>query len=57
VLPSDPSGIDMPRVADRDLKMFAGFPDVPFDMVRRVALNLDQVRQLAIGHDRRALGR
>lgn len=47
----------MPRVADRDLKMFAGFPDVPFDMVRRVALNLDQVRQLAIGHDRRALGR
>ena len=42
----DPSGIDMPRVADRDLKMFAGFPDVPFNIVRRIALNLDQVRQL-----------
>ena len=44
----DPSGIDMPRVAKRDLKMFAGFPEVPFNMVRRVALNLDQVRQLRL---------
>jgi hypothetical protein len=44
----DPSGIDMPRVAERDLKMFAGFPEVPFNMVRRVALNLDQVRQLRL---------
>jgi hypothetical protein len=37
----DPSGINMPRVAERDLAMFAG-TDIE---VRRVGLNLDQVRE------------
>src|SRR5262249_4361628 len=37
----DPSGINMPRVAQQDLTMFAG-ADVE---VRRVALNRDQVRE------------
>jgi hypothetical protein len=36
----DPSGINMPQVAQQDLTMFAGC-DIE---VRRVALNLDQVR-------------
>jgi hypothetical protein len=37
----DPSGINMPRVAQRDLSMFA---DADIE-VRRVALNLDQARE------------
>jgi hypothetical protein len=40
----DPSGINMPRVAQRDLSMFAG-EEIE---VRRLALNLDQVRQLRL---------